>query len=237
MTGLEIEITQKRFPAVGNAPPLLVYRSFRLSVEPGTFLVPRPFGIGKTTLQHDRHLDSDFEGRIVFHGRGTPRIAYAFQSPRLLPWRTLLENLLLVLPSTSEARERIEILLQEVGLADAAHVYPERLSLGMQRRAALARAFAVEPDLLLMDEPFVSLDEPTADRLRDLLCRLLERHPATVLFVTHDSREALRLADRILLLEGPAPAQIRRDLTVPMSREERRDKAQIEALHQQLLTS
>jgi NitT/TauT family transport system ATP-binding protein len=239
VTGLEIEITQKRFPAVGNAPPLLVYRSFRLSVEPGTFLcLLGPSGIGKTTLLNMiAGLDSDFEGRIVFHGRGTPRIAYAFQSPRLLPWRTLLENLLLVLPSTSEARERIEILLQEVGLADAAHVYPERLSLGMQRRAALARAFAVEPDLLLMDEPFVSLDEPTADRLRDLLCRLLERHPATVLFVTHDSREALRLADRILLLEGPAPAQIRRDLTVPMSREERRDKAQIEALHQQLLTS
>src|SRR5690606_8432981 len=91
----------------------------------------------------------------------------------------------------------------------------ERLSLGMQRRVALARAFAVKPDLLLMDEPFVSLDEETADRLRELLSRLLAARPATVLFVTHDSREAVRLADRIVVLQGE-PARIRRDISVDL---------------------
>jgi len=240
MTALNIEILCKSFPAVGAAPSLLIYRDFHLSVEAGSFLcLLGPSGVGKTTLLNMvAGLDRDFEGHINFVDKAPAavRLAYVFQSPRLLPWRTLLENLLLVLPPGEEAREEAHRLLQELGLAEAAEVYPERLSLGMQRRAALARAFAVKPDLLLMDEPFVSLDEPTADRLRDLLHRLLKRHPATVLFVTHDSREAIRLADRILLLEGPAPVRVRRDMTINLAEEERRSESQIEALRQQLLS-
>src|SRR5690606_3791294 len=240
MTALNIEILCKSFPAVGAAPSLLIYRDFHLSVEAGSFLcLLGPSGVGKTTLLNMvAGLDRDFEGHINFVDKAPAavRLAYVFQSPRLLPWRTLLENLLLVLPPGEEAREEAHRLLQELGLAEAAEVYPERLSLGMQRRAALARAFAVKPDLLLMDEPFVSLDEPTADRLRDLLHRLLKRHPATVLFVTHDSREAIRLADRILLLQGPAPVRVRRDMTINLAEEERRSESQIEALRQQLLS-
>ncbi len=94
-----------------------------------------------------------------------------------------MENI--ALPLTGEgARDEARAMLAEVGLAEAAGAYPERLSLGQQRRVALARAFAVRPDVLLMDEPFVSLDETSAARLRELLRRLLERRPATVLFVT-----------------------------------------------------
>ena len=98
-----------------------------------------------------------------------------------------------------------------MGLADVRMVFPTRLSLGMARRVALARAFIIEPTLLLMDEPFVSLDEPTAERLRRLLLDTLRAHPATVLFVTHNLREAITLADRIALL-APAPTRVLREI-------------------------
>jgi NitT/TauT family transport system ATP-binding protein len=217
MTGVEVHVALKRFPAVGAAPPRLVYEDFALFVTPGSFVcLFGPSGIGKTTLLNMvAGLDDDFEGSITFTGGSDPRIAYAFQTPRLLPWRTVLENITLVMPPGDAARREALDLLAEIGLADAAAVYPERLSLGMQRRVALARAFAVKPDLLLMDEPFVSLDEETADRLRELLSRLLAARPATVLFVTHDSREAVRLADRIVVLQGE-PARIRRDISVDL---------------------
>lgn len=238
MIGLELSIRRKGYAAVGGAPPLLIYEDFELSVEPGSFLcLLGPSGIGKTTLLNMiAGLDKEYEGSINFTGATRPRIGYAFQTPRLLPWRTLLQNLLLVLPPSPAARTTAMALLEELGLAAAAQVYPERLSLGMQRRAALARAFAVEPDLLLMDEPFVSLDEPTADRLRDLLRRLLASRPATVLFVTHDSREAVRLADRILVLEGPPPARVLRDLSVELSSAERHDEQRIQAFRSQALS-
>ena len=115
-----------------------------------------------------------------------------------------------------------------MGLADVRVVFPTRLSLGMARRVALARAFIIEPTLLLMDEPFVSLDEPTAERLRRLLLDTLRAHPATVLFVTHNLREAITLADRIALL-APAPTRVLREIAVPIARERRFDPAAIEA--------
>jgi ABC-type nitrate/sulfonate/bicarbonate transport system ATPase subunit len=106
-------------------------------------------------------------------------------------------------------------------------VFPTRLSLGMARRVALARAFIIQPTLLLMDEPFVSLDEPTAERLRRLLLEILRAHPATVLFVTHNLREAITLADRIALL-APAPTRVLREVEVPLARERRFDPAALE---------
>jgi ABC-type nitrate/sulfonate/bicarbonate transport system ATPase subunit len=97
----------------------------------------------------------------------------------------------------------------------------------MARRVALARAFIIQPTLLLMDEPFVSLDETTADRLRRLLLDTLRAHPATVLFVTHNLREAITLADRIALL-APAPTRVLREVEVPLAREQRFDPAAVE---------
>jgi ABC-type nitrate/sulfonate/bicarbonate transport system ATPase subunit len=230
MTGIEIEIDRKLFAAVGDAPPRLIYDQFRLSVAPGAFVcILGPSGAGKTTLLNMvAGLDTDFAGRIVLTEAREARIGYAFQSPRLLPWRTVLDNVLLPLAAGEAARRNALALLDEMGLSEALDVYPERLSLGMQRRVALARAFAVEPDLLLMDEPFVSLDEATADRLRDLLALTLAKHPSTVLFVTHDSREAVRLADRVVIISG-SPAQIVRDVTVSLGRQERRDGRAVDA--------
>jgi ABC-type nitrate/sulfonate/bicarbonate transport system ATPase subunit len=155
-----------------------------------------------------------------------------FQAPRLLPWRTVRENLELVLRRGADPGI-VETLLNEVGLAEAAGFYPSRLSGGMARRAALARAFAIDPDLLLLDEPFVSLDAAAAVRLRALLLRLVTTRPATVLFVTHDAAEAVTLADRILLLT-PSPGRVLAELPISIPRDQRCDHHTIAKLSGQL---
>jgi sulfonate transport system ATP-binding protein len=114
-------------------------------------------------------------------------------------------------------------------------VYPERLSLGMQRRVAIIRAFAINPDILLMDEPFVSLDAPSARQVRNLLYSLWQQRPHTVLFVSHDLREAIALADRLIFL-SPPPMRIVSDIGVNIPRELRNDEAQIEAFREHLLS-
>ncbi|MFD1332809.1 ABC transporter ATP-binding protein [Methylopila musalis] len=231
MSGVTVHIRAKTFAAQDGAPERALYRDFRLEIADGSFVaVLGPSGLGKTTLLNMiAGLDRAFEGEIRFTGGGgAPRIGYAFQNPRLLPWRTVIENVTLPLDATPEAAARARALLGDMGLADAADVYPERLSVGMQRRVALARAFALEPDLLLMDEPFVSLDEANAERLRDLLAELVARRPTTVLFVTHDSREAVRLADRVVTLAGP-PVRIAEDRAVPLSPDDRRRPEAVEA--------
>lgn len=235
MTGVSVEIAAKTFPAAHGAPERALYRDFRLEIADRSFVaLLGPSGLGKTTLLNMiAGVDHDFRGKVAFTS-AAPRIGYAFQSPRLLPWRTVLQNVTLPLPHGEEHRVRAKAVLAEMGLADAHDVFPERLSLGMQRRVALARAFALEPDLLLMDEPFVSLDEATAERLRDLLSELIARRPATVLFVTHDSREAVRLADRLVVLDGP-PVRVVRDSRVELPADKRRAPDEVERVRNGLI--
>jgi NitT/TauT family transport system ATP-binding protein len=211
-----------------------------LAVEAAQFLcILGPSGCGKTTLLNlIAGLDQDFEGRISIErgpGGDEPRIGYVFQEPALLPWRTVIENLRLVMGADQIARDLDLALLDAMGLLDYRDAYPKSLSLGMSRRVALARAFAVEPDLLLMDEPFVSLDESTADGLRRLLLQTWQAKPTTVLFVTHDSREAIQLAQRIIVLCAP-PATIIRDQSVALTADQRADPLQREALRAQFLS-
>ena len=182
-------------------------------------------------------LDEAYSGSVTLPAAdegGTPKLAFVFQEPVLLPWRTVLQNLHLVMSEDQIARGLADQLLAAVGLGDVKDAFPGTLSLGMSRRVSLARAFAVEPDILLMDEPFVSLDETTAQGLRDLLQTLLAEKPATVLFVTHDSREAIRLGERIVVLADRKPTGIVHDHLIELSERERHDAAKVEAIREEL---
>ena len=182
-------------------------------------------------------LDQELDGRISWSAAedaGLPRIGYVFQNPALLPWRTVIENLTIVMLSDETDRKTANGLLEAMGLGDYADAYPRDLSLGMSRRVALARAFAVNPELLLLDDPFVSLDEDTAARLRALLVDLWHDRKPTVVFVTHDVREAIELAQRVVVL-SKSPAAVVADMTIDLSEEERADPVRIERWRERLL--
>ena len=230
------DIREKRYPRARGAQPHVALAQLSLQAAAGEFVaLVGPSGCGKTTfLNIVAGLDRDFAGdiRLASRSDGQPaRVGYVFQEPRLLPWRTVYENIALVLPPQRAAV--VNDMLQAVGLAKAQDLYPPQLSVGMSRRAAIARAFAIEPDLLLMDEPFVSLDHDTVEQLRDLLLRLWHARPTTVLFVTHDIREALVLADRLVLLSG-TPGHVVADVPVSLARS-RRHGADIELLREDIL--
>ena len=206
------------------------------TVHPKQFVcLVGPSGCGKTTLLNMiAGLDHQYEGQIHKGQLGsTPSIGYVFQNPRLLPWYSVRQNIELVFQDQPPV-QLIDSLLDSMQLRDAQHQYPERLSLGMQRRVAIIRAFAINPDILLMDEPFVSLDAPTARQVRSLLYSLWLQRPHTVLFVTHDLREAIAMADRLIFL-SPAPMRILGDIEVNIARDQRHNDNQIEAFRSQLL--
>ncbi len=196
---LSVDIAEKSF-AAANGEPVAVLKDLSFKLPAGRFTcMIGPSGCGKTTtLGILLGLDSDYAGSIDAAFAGS-RIGAVFQEPRLLPWRTIEDNVRLALPDAMAGRD-LSPLFDQVGLADFRNAFPAELSLGMARRAALARAFAIEPEILVLDEPFVSLDEATANRLRDRLTSLLAERLVTVLMVTHNIREAVRLADHLLIL-------------------------------------
>jgi len=224
---IRVNIERKIFPALADRDAQLVLSNVSFEVAPREFVVlTGPSGCGKSTLLNIiAGLDKDFEGSIDL-GPARDQMTFIFQSPRLLPWRTVHENIALALPEGDRRVARIPDMLERVGLTEAANAYPERISLGMQRRASLARGFIVEPQILLMDEPFVSLDDPTAQSLRQLLLELIGRQPTTVIFVTHDRAEAIQLGTRILRL-SPGKASVVDDVPVQLTPEQRRDRTAI----------
>ena len=206
-------------------------------------------GCGKSTLLRQvSGLDAPTTGRILIDGRPVDgvdaRCAVAFQEPRLLPWRTLTQNVALGLPRGTDRAtgdRRVAELLDLVGLADCAGYRPRQVSGGMAQRAALARALARNPGVLVLDEPFGALDALTRLRMQDLLLDVHAAEPTTVLLVTHDVDEALYLADRVVLLGRPAgapagaPAGVRSVVTVPGRRPRDRGDAGLALLRAQLL--
>jgi len=236
MSDIQINIINKTYPAIEQAGSHTAIADLHLSLKSGEFIcLVGPSGCGKTTLLNIiADLDRDYQGSIALSQQSArPKIGYIFQNPRLLPWRTVRENIELVIED-SLSGNAIDSLLEAMQLTAAQHVYPERLSLGMSRRVSITRAFAVDPDLLLMDEPFVSLDAPTARQVRALLLSLWQQRPHTVLFVTHDLREAITLADRLIFL-STSPMSVISEIIVPIPRAERHDESAIETFRQQLL--
>lgn len=207
-----------------------------IDIAPAEFVaVIGPSGCGKSTLLHIvAGLDREFSGQVRWPSGATGhRLGYVFQNPRLLPWLTVRNNIRLVLDNPVAGAERIDELLEAMDLTAFADYYPNRISIGMQRRVALARDFAVAPELLLMDEPFVSLDLPTANLLRSLLLRVWGAHRSRVLFVTHDLHEATQLADRILFLSSQ-PARIVGEVEVAMTHAQRTNAAIVDARFQEI---
>ncbi len=182
---------------------LLVLDGVSFDVKRGEFVcVVGESGCGKTTLLKIIAGIEDCEGFVEVSGR----VGFVFQDDRLLPWRTALGNVLFALEACGSRRvERAKSLLELVGLSGFEHFYPKQLSGGMRQRVGIARALAIDPDVLLMDEPFASLDARTRERMQDELLRYVTGR--SVVFVTHSIDEAVFLADRVIVL-SPRPARV-----------------------------
>jgi len=203
---LTIAIAEKRFPGV--AEPL--FADFRLDIAPGSVVALHgPSGIGKSTLLRlVAGIDQDFTGTITVDGEPahrTPPPGFVFQDARLLPWRTARDNVRAA--HSAMTSDTADAALSRVGLAPYAHAFPHALSGGMQRRVALARALATNPHLLLLDEPFISLDRALVEDMHALLASLIAATGATVLFASHHPEDAARLATRVVTLAG-RPARV-----------------------------
>jgi NitT/TauT family transport system ATP-binding protein len=203
MITLDIAIKDKFY----TNSPSMVLKDIQFKVKPSEFVaIIGPSGSGKTTLLNMLSGLEDASGQKILcnnkrlNESKELQVGYVFQQPRLMPWLTVNENIQLVLPTIQ--KEQIETLLIQVGLDGKGSYYPNQLSGGMQRRVAIARAFAISPELIILDEPFNSLDAPTAAKLRLLLVNLCKNCGSTVVFVTHDLSEAIYLADRIIFMSS-----------------------------------
>ncbi len=209
--------------ADGNNGPLQALEHLSFSVCKQEFLcILGPSGSGKSTLLRIlAGLLLPTEGEVRFAGGQRPRIGMVFQQANLMPWRTVLDNILLPLDlmgvKRSQAEAQARELIDLVGLQGFEHAWPRDLSGGMAQRVALARALIHDPDLLLLDEPFGSLDALTRERMWDELSRIWQARRKTVIMVTHSISEALFLADRILVLT-PRPGRLRMEMKVDLPR-------------------
>ena len=226
---VEIQGVSKSFhkTVANNSTELSALANVNLSIRENEFVsIIGPSGCGKTTLLKivDGLIPSD-SGKISINGKEItgpgPDRAVVFQTFALLPWRTVLANVEFSLELRQIAKEeRTNIAreyLKRVGLSEFEHHYPHELSGGMQQRAGLARALAVNPTILLMDEPFGSVDAQTRQLLQEELLELWQRERKTVIFVTHSMDEAVYLSDRVVVMT-PRPGRVAEVLDVPLPR-------------------
>lgn len=217
---------------------LTVLEDLNLAVEKGEFVaIVGPSGAGKSTLLRVlAGLTFAFTGDVnvlIEPSEAKRPFSMVFQEARLLPWRKVLDNIMLGLEGLPvdkvEKEQRARAALRLVDLGDHAERWPHELSGGQRQRIGIARALAVEPDLLLMDEPFGALDAITRQGMQDELLRIWRETGKSILFVTHDIDEAVYLADRVLLLAG-TPAHVTMEYEIETPRPRQRDGAEIVAL-------
>ncbi len=194
---LKIDIESKTFDKKN------ILKKFHIEIADQEFIsIIGPSGCGKTTLlKIIAGVEEGFDGVVEFSSSKSKKIenlGYIFQDPRLLPWLSVKENIMLV--SKSKNEKEIESYLEEVGLKEYINSYPKELSGGMKRRVSIIRAFINRPEVLLLDEAFISLDYPTAQYLRKLIYRLYEEFLPIVILVTHDLDEALSMSQRVVFL-------------------------------------
>ncbi len=226
---LEVDIASKTFRnAAGEQHDVLAGINFALGAgEVGVFVGPS--GCGKSTmLRILAGLDHDYRGHVF--RPADARIGMVFQEPRLLPWRSVEDNVRLAAPLVDEAK--LSALFAALELSAHRNHFPGELSLGLARRVALARAFAIEPDILILDEPLASLDDALAAHLRNRIGALVDGRCVTTLLVTHDIDDAVRLGDRLFFLSA-RPAQILATIPICTPRAARSD-AEISAIRADL---
>lgn len=239
---VRIDDIDKQYP--GETGPVRALEGVSFDVSDGEFVcIVGPSGCGKTTLfRIIAGLENATSGSVFLDGSRvhgpTPDMGVVFQEYHLFPWRTVRGNVSFGLEKggvpTSERRERVARLIDLVGLEGFAESYPKELSGGMKQRVAIARALAVDPALLLMDEPFGAVDAQTREMLQRELLEIWERTEKTVLFVTHDVEEAVKLADRIVVM-AKEPGRVSEIVDVDLPRPRLRSDVEFGGYYERVL--
>ena len=227
---LELNNVTVSFPFTNGHPSLQALEGLSLSVGQGELVaLVGPSGCGKTTaLNVLAGQVRPTQGQVRLAGEPVdgllPSVGYISQADTLLPWRTVLDNVALAMElrgvPKAQRRETARALMEKMGLGGFEHSYPRELSGGMKKRAAIARVLAIDPAILMMDEPFAPLDALTRQRLQDEILSAWETTGCTILYVTHDLTEAITLADRVLLMSA-RPGRVVREYSIDLPRPRR----------------
>ncbi|RJX49724.1 nitrate ABC transporter ATP-binding protein [Halonotius pteroides] len=232
-SSVQVSGVSKRYASEQGSVRALADVTF--GVDPGEFVcIVGPSGCGKTTLFRIlAGLEPATRGQVTLNDsvvtEPTPNMGIVFQEYHLFPWRTVRGNIAFGLEKAvgldgTDRDQRVQQLIDLVGLAGFEDSYPKSLSGGMKQRVALARALAIDPALLLMDEPFGAVDAQTRERLQDELLDIWQETGKTILFVTHDVEEAVTLADRVVVM-GRDPGQLREIVPIDIDRPRSRTDA------------
>ena len=218
-----INIKKKSFVNPHDKTSIDVLKNINIKIKYKEFVcIVGPSGCGKTTLMNIIGGLVDVEDQKFNKKQGDLKTngdyGYVFQTSRLLPWLTVKENIELVCEENEKYIERIESLLSEFDLHEFKNYYPKAISGGMRRKVSLARALIKKPQILLMDEPFVSLDQPTAENLYSVLINYWKKNPITIILITHNLKEAILLGDRIIFF-SKRPASVVYDHKIKSKRE------------------
>ena len=199
----KIKIKEKYYINKHDKKKITALKNVDIKISANEFVcIVGPSGCGKTTLMNMIGGLISSNDQIIFSKENrsfaNQNFGYVFQSSRLLPWLNIKENIELVTKEGADNKDRIENLLENFGLKEFENYYPKSISGGMRRKVSLARALINQPKVLLMDEPFISLDQPTSYNLYEVLLKYWKSNPITIIFITHNLKEAILLGDRII---------------------------------------